>query len=503
MEAVLITRNSTTDREGNLTTSDLRLEVNLPGKIRSQSVETVPASEWSRASIKGSHPGIPQDTVQTDLSYKPHVLPGFSQFGTDEPNEFATFIQGRESYLSSNTLREELEDDLRSFAEKSDLTEGFMLSTPLSDGFSGFTSTFLSHSLRDEFPKSTVWTTGMIQNSLSWKRPDTDRSRNQRLINEALSVESFEEFASMLCPIQPTTPEWDDNAPWAKYLRTDLDKTEVYNAVLNQHLQSSNSELREPDCLTQIVQQLNWRGSNKIASLSGVSPMLPAEFFEGEGGIERLKKSWMDWSVLPDQEGKRSKKEDIPFAQYSVVRGFELQESQALGPLLESSTPLKEPLSQWVSLPHPYPLLPSSLPIYKGLLPSGRPLVLSRPSHSDPSTSSGLFGLPDMRYPSPSSYIVQPSSIPILTTLSTSPSTRHLLASLVGGLKELVRRKDGVLREYEEGEYGIGREGILEVRERLETLMDNYRGGDDGDDGEGTDKDEDENWDDTEDTWDL
>jgi len=32
MEAVLITRNSTTDNQGNLTTSDQRLEVNLAGK---------------------------------------------------------------------------------------------------------------------------------------------------------------------------------------------------------------------------------------------------------------------------------------------------------------------------------------------------------------------------------------------------------------------------------------------------------------------------------------
>ena len=33
MEAVLITRNSTTDNQGNLTTSDQRLEVNLAGKV--------------------------------------------------------------------------------------------------------------------------------------------------------------------------------------------------------------------------------------------------------------------------------------------------------------------------------------------------------------------------------------------------------------------------------------------------------------------------------------
>ncbi|GAA5877726.1 hypothetical protein JCM16303_000218 [Sporobolomyces ruberrimus] len=527
MEAVLVTRNPTTDNEGNLTTSDLRLEVTLAGKTTGprEAVETVPASEWSRAPTRGTHPGFSQqETTSTplDLSYKPHALPGFSTFGTDEPNEFATFTTGRETFISSQDLREECEDDLRSFAEKSDHTEGFMLTTSLSDAFGGFTSQFLE-SMRDEFPKSTVWTTGMIQGARLWKRTDTDRSKNQRMINTALSLQHLEELSSMLLPIQPETT-WEDHAPWTKYLRDDLDRSEVYAQVLNQHLQSANSELREPENLTRIVQQLNWRGDNKLATLSGISPMIPGEFFEGVDGKARLKKSWMDWSVLPDTEGKRSveslpysflslyapyseKKEDVPFAQYSVVRGFEFEESQKLGPILEGSTRLQEPLSQWVSLPHPYPILPGTLPIYRGLLPSGRPLTLERPSLSDPSTSSGLFGLPDTRYPLSSSYTVQPSSIPILTTLSTSPSTRHLLSHLSKSLKELVRVRSGVLREYEDGEYGLGREGILDCFERLETLRSNYGTGDQDEDedgeGEGDGKDEDENWDDTEDTWDL
>ncbi|GAA6014540.1 hypothetical protein JCM11491_004532 [Sporobolomyces phaffii] len=506
MEAVLVTRNSHTDNEGNLSTSDLRLEVSLAGKTRGSrdAVETVPASEWSAAPAKGSHPGVAHERSVTDLSYKPHALPGFSAFGTDETNEFATFTAGRETFLSSQDLREACEDDLRSFAEKSDHTEGFMLSSPISDAFGGFTSAFLEM-LRDEFPKSTVWTTAMIHDARGWKRVDTDRSQHQRLINTALSVQHLEELSSMLLPIQPPTT-WAADAPWAKYLRDDLDKPEVYAHVLNQHLQSANSELREPDCLTQIVQQLNWRGDNKVASLSGISPMLPSEHFDdGPDGVSRLQKSWMDYSVLPDQDGKRSKKEETPFAQYSVVRGFEFEESQRLGPILEQTTTLTEPLSQWVSLPHPYPVLASALPVYRGLLPTGRPLMLERPSHSDPATSAGLFGLADTRYPLAKTYVVPPRSVPLVTTVATTPSSRHLLRSLSRAVRDLVRTRAGVLREYEDGEYGLGREGIVECRERLETMADNYGGGaaGDGDGDEAVDKDEDENWDDTEDTWDL
>ena len=50
-----------------------------------------------------------------------------------------------------------------------------MLSTSMTDGFSGFTTSFLE-SLRDEFPKSSVFTTGMIESSTKWKRPDTEVS---------------------------------------------------------------------------------------------------------------------------------------------------------------------------------------------------------------------------------------------------------------------------------------------------------------------------------------
>ncbi|GAA5946885.1 hypothetical protein JCM3765_002059 [Sporobolomyces pararoseus] len=517
MEVVLVSRNNTTDHEGNLTTSDYRLEVNLAGKTSDsrQAIDIVPASEWNLGPTNKTshiHSGVARESLQTDLAYKPHALNGFSNFGTEEPNEFATFIQGREFLKSNQLFREELEDDLRNFAEKSDHTEGFMITSSISNGFSGLTTNFLEESLRQEFSKSTVWVTSMLESSKGWKRIDTDRSKNQRLINQALSLTSLEESSSMVLPIQPsplTTPIWDNKQQvWSKFLRDDLDQGEVYDLILKQHLQSANSELREPDGLSNIVQQLNWRGNNKFASLSGISPILPASFYtnsDGNGGIASLKKSWKDWSVLPPlnelEKSRRIKKEEeeVPFAQYSVVRGLEFEESQDLGPLLEKSVlPLKEPLSQWVSLPQPYPLNQTSLPIYHSLLPNGRPLTLTQPS-----IPSNLFGLPDTRFPLPSSYKVQPKSIPILTTLSTKPSTRYLLNYLRRGLKELVRTRDGVLREFEQGEFGLGREGILECLEKLETLEDNYRNGIEEEDDYEVDKDEDENWDDTEDTWDL
>lgn len=95
-----------------------------------------------------------------------------------------------------------------------------MLTTSMTDGFSGFTTSFLE-SLRDEFPKSSVFTTGMIGSSRNWKRPDTERSQGQRLMNQALSLVGLEELSSMLLPVQPAR-SWEGERQWNKYLRDDV-----------------------------------------------------------------------------------------------------------------------------------------------------------------------------------------------------------------------------------------------------------------------------------------
>lgn len=171
--------------------------------------------------------------------------------------------------------------------------------------------------------------------------------------------------------------------------------------------------------------------------------------------------------------------------------------------------------SRRVSLPDPYPLDPArTAPIFRGLHPStGHPLVLPA-APGLPLTSStaqpanaALFGLSDPRYPTAMSFVAQqPRSIPILTTLSTTPRSRDWFKHLSRGIGELRRVRAGVLGEYEVA-LG-GREGIDECRERLDALWDEYGGGaaDEEDEAEAqAAKDEDENWDGTEqqDDWDL
>ncbi|KDE03252.1 hypothetical protein MVLG_06246 [Microbotryum lychnidis-dioicae p1A1 Lamole] len=510
LEVVLVARNDEHDAQGNPLTTDYTLRLALArgqsGSI-TKTITEAPPSAWPGAPSNLSDQNSRPDRInQTE---RIRSLSGFSPFGSDETDEFATWNIGRETMLSSRSLREGCEDDFRGFAEKSDHTEGFMITTPVSDAFSGLSATLLEI-LRDDFTKSSVFTTAMISDAFAWKREDTERSKKQRLLNLGFSLQHLEEMSSLLLPIQPPRA-WQDNEPWTRFLRQEIDRRAAYDQVLTTHLQSANTELREPDGLNQTVAQLNWRGDNKICHLVGATPLLPAEHLAGDTGQRKLKESMMDFSVLPfgsDEEAKnKPRTTSTPFAQYSVVRGYEFEETQELGPILErASLPLKEPLAQWVCLPPPYPILPSSLPIFRSLLPNGRPLIISAPLPTDPYSPAGLFGLPDPLFPTSDSYIVQPSSIPIITTLSTTPDAKYLLRHLVRETRELIRVRDGVLKQYEEGEYSLGREGTLEMVERLETLVSGLGGEDEDEEDEDGGRDEDENWDDTEpkeEDWDM
>ncbi|BGP14273.1 hypothetical protein JCM10213_005835 [Rhodosporidiobolus nylandii] len=513
MQATLIARDPTPDANGNPTTQDYTIDLVLPGRGKQprEAVKQVPASEWAQGTFDAGAQGeAAQAESESSIFYRPHSLPSLSPHGSGEPNEFATFVQGREVWLGNAELREKVEDDFRSAAERVDQTEGFLLTTPLTSGSSGL-SPLVLELLRDEFAggtggKSTVWVTGLCEDAEGWARGDSERSASHRLLNTFLSLPTLEDLSSLLLPIQPCyaySPTDPRESGWTRYFNPSLSSPERYAAmrtVREMALNGAGEELRVPGAMGEIVELLSWRG-NKVASLSGVAPVETAEFFEGKGeeGVRRLRESWKDFSVLRPEaltaEGVKPRPRATPFAQYSILRGLTFEENQALGPLLEKSVePLREPWSKWVTTEQPYPILPSTPPIFAGLLPTGRPLTLPIPTLTDPQTSGGLFGLPDPRFPPPSSYTVQPASIPILTTLSTRPDARYFFRSLLEGVRELRRTRAGVLREYEAGEFGVGVEGIEEARERLETLFDNYGGEEEGEE----DKDEDENWDATE-----
>lgn len=115
----------------------------------------------------------------------------------------------------------------------------------------------------------------------------------------------------------------------------------------------------EADALSSITEQLNWRGSNKVASLVGMNPLAPREYWSKDDAdaVRELQRAEKDWSAYEEEEAgtassmdqqRRHREDEVPYAQYSVVRGLDFVESQEMGPLLEKSVlPLRDPLARW------------------------------------------------------------------------------------------------------------------------------------------------------------
>lgn len=111
--------------------------------------------------------------------------------------------------------------------------------------------------------------------------------------------------------------------------------------------------------MSTITEQLNWRGGNKVASLSGMTPILPRSYWSPSDtdAARELKRATKDYSAYEDEEsaeeerrrtGRKRRDDEVPYGQYGLVRGFDFEDSQAMGPLLEQSAlPLRDPISRW------------------------------------------------------------------------------------------------------------------------------------------------------------
>lgn len=98
-----------------------------------------------------------------------------------------------------------------------------MLSTPISDGLSGLSASFVE-ALRDEFPKASLFATVSMQDERAWRRATSERAQAQRTLNEALALVQIEEFASLVLPLQPAPRRrWrQDKDVWTRYLKPEV-----------------------------------------------------------------------------------------------------------------------------------------------------------------------------------------------------------------------------------------------------------------------------------------
>ncbi|RGP69748.1 dml1 [Fusarium longipes] len=176
---------------------------------------------------------------------------------------FERFSMGTELFSMLDKEHELVDRDFRPFAEECDRMQGIQVFTTIDDAWGGFTSSYLE-SLRDEFPKTTIWTWGLQSPLL-----DISRAKRQlRLANIAHSIEQLCTQASTVVPL--ALPEEDISAsvsidrrsPWHT---SALMAAAIETATLPSRLTQGSSE--QPGSLDVLAESLNVNGNQPLASM--------------------------------------------------------------------------------------------------------------------------------------------------------------------------------------------------------------------------------------------
>ncbi|KAN0065448.1 mtDNA inheritance, partitioning of the mitochondrial organelle [Thecaphora frezii] len=454
----------------------------------------------------------------------------------DGRTRFERYEQGHVYFKQLERECETLDDNLRWFAEDSDLLQGFQHTVNTSDAFGGLGTAYLE-AIQDEFPKATQLVFGAAWGS-TVQQQDAGETANRlarlRRMNNALALLSLVETATILVPLWAPTSiltggARPQTAPWAKHLAAiDLEDMHHASALLSAHIETATLGARlrtRPEPLPSLAARLNWRRDTKIAHLGGFlppptcapsfsssstheaapppsAPLDPIEALlasRGYGSHDRngasrhavesaaqrskrgaklMQESWLDLSLDPETRIEKRKHilEAIrrPYAASFVARDEETDYVRSTLGALDRFVELKEPLGSGIYAPLSY-ALPSSYPkLFTSVCATGRPIP----------NASNTHGL-------------RPRSIPVLSGLVTSSATvnalRHAkqtvqeaieshlpLAAYGLGSSAAATGAGAAANEENEGVVG-GRDGLKEVRERAEDLLSAY-------DGEGEDE---------------
>ena len=443
-----------------------------------------------------------------------------------------------------------------------DVSQNFAITFNLSDGFAGFTYSMLSE-LQDEYSKTPalLWAAAWGESALAhstidkeaWSR-DRLKRFNTRGMNTAISMALMVDCAPSSRLLTPLfglqTAGMPQDALPSRYKPSNIYHT---SALLSAHLETATLPLRllrSPgsggESAADLSLRLNRRNDMPIATLSGCAPTpLLAEVFDerakSKDPIELLlaAKGYMPkekptvgsrWS--PEQDAIRAagsirsawvnfsgaklgksgtSPAVVPFAQSVVARD---SDANAASPTLAAIEQIHHLASGGRAVidemafkasftSHAYNV-PDSFPnFFSGLTDDGRRLPASLRSSSSKSS--------------------RPNTLPLISSLSTTPETYYLLRSAKQVVHEAITGHlplhmygigsgtggaSAVAAANEESE-GIvgGRDGLKEIRERLEDMVGVYESGlpgdlrsDEEDDGKGTD----EEWvADDQDEWDL
>ncbi|KAI5788956.1 tubulin domain-containing protein [Peziza echinospora] len=220
--------------------------------------------------VKGLEYGTPTEPLTADkvrywsdfngVYYHPRSMVQLYQY---EVNSSITPFENHQLGVDLfNTIDKEhdiLDRDLRFFAEECDYMQGIQLITTTDDGWGGFASSYLA-ALRDEFPKTEIWTWGIQRGE---KVPFEKRIPRTIALANALSamVPLSSIYVPIMCPPAkiPSYAELDRSSLWHN---SALISTAIETLTLQTRLKD-----RDMTKMAELSVFLNTNGSRNIASL--------------------------------------------------------------------------------------------------------------------------------------------------------------------------------------------------------------------------------------------
>ncbi|CAG8497509.1 511_t:CDS:10 [Paraglomus occultum] len=391
------------------------------------------------------------------MYYHPKSINQINQYQLDGYIPFDVFTYGRNAFDAHEKETESFDQNFRFFAEECDSIQGFHVMTDIIDGFGGFASGFIE-TLRDEYPKKAILVYGNT-NSLDLAAVNQERKYKKQMLNAIFSTVSLCQMSSLYVPL--STPLLT-NQSCMKYLKPNLQLPYHTSALLSSAIETACLPFRtrsNSTTMPNLLDQLNWRGDTKIASL-GVAFPLPLSIYGDDVDLSISTSNGKDacrikyFSATEDDNHKL----EPMFSQSVVVRGF----PEVFVPV--SKTVCKKPgdvktklfdkfnslrcantTNFDVKLAYP---IPSSFPqMFKSLTVDGFINVSGEPAQR------------------------KVKSVPMLSHLTISYQPRHLLERYVNVLEGLNFK---LFPEYAEGTCGLTMEDFLQVKESILELRDVY-----------------------------
>ncbi|SPO24113.1 related to DML1 - essential protein involved in mtDNA inheritance [Ustilago trichophora] len=441
----------------------------------------------------------------------------------DGRTRFETFSQGTKHFDELEGQQEVLDSNIRWFAEDANLLQGFQYSIDTSDAFGGLGSKYLEN-LVDEFPKVShlVFGSGWgntqdvseeVKNA-AWE----NRLSRIRRMNNVQSLVQFMEFSTVVTPL--SVPSWAGDAQvgenWRKYLgRIDLSNMHHAAALVSAHLETATLGTRmksRSETLSSLTSRLNWRKDTKLVHLGGVLPLAypkPLGSYSGANpmmdpvdallqsygygdrdarqrqrgaplesesdlaarGAKLILSSWLDLSLPSTLTGGEKIRKKLlynlsrPYSHTAVLRNTDHGDARlGLGMLDSILSHIRQPFGEGVYIPQSYNVL-SSFPNFFTQLDSD----------SKPVTAATTVNASNSK-------VAKPKDVPMLSSLSATPSSVYLLKEARETVSEALKGHAPIAAYGLDGE--DARDGLKEIREQIEGWIDAYSVNNDGASGE-------------------